>query len=73
MTKQINTQKKITPEADVQHAAEVLSRHNGVKSPAIRELLGEWAGDKGRVARALNIRYQHVRNVAITPIKKVSK
>jgi DNA-binding NarL/FixJ family response regulator len=34
----------------------------------IRYLLGEGM-DRGDVARVLNIRYQWVRNVAITPLK----
>ena len=35
----------------------------------IRYLLGELKGDRGAVARTLGIRYQWVRNVAITPLK----
>jgi hypothetical protein len=35
----------------------------------IRYLLGEFNGSRGDVARTLGIRYQWVRNVAITPLK----
>lgn len=40
------------------------------KSAAIRFLLAEGM-KRGEVAKLLEIRYQHVRNVEITPIKKV--
>lgn len=39
------------------------------KSAVIRYLHGEGL-TKGAIAKALDIRYQHVRNVLITPIKK---
>jgi len=39
------------------------------KSAAIRKLT-EAGKTRGEVAKMLNIRYQHVRNVLITPIKK---
>lgn len=42
----------------------------GSKSAAIRRLAGEGL-KRGDIARYLNIRYQHVRNVLITPVKKV--
>lgn len=41
----------------------------GTKSAAIRKLTAE-GKDRGEVAKLLGIRYQHVRNVLITPIKK---
>ena len=40
-------------------------------SAKIRFLLGKGM-TRGDVARTLNVRYQHVRNVEITPIKKVN-
>ena len=43
----------------------------GSKSSAIRKLLAK-GHTRGEVAKMLNIRYQHVRNVEITPIKKES-
>lgn len=42
----------------------------GTKSAAIRRLAGEGL-KRGEIAKYLNIRYQHVRNVLITPVKKV--
>jgi len=41
----------------------------GTKSSAIRQLTGE-GKSRSEVAAMLGIRYQHVRNVLITPIKK---
>lgn len=41
----------------------------GTKSSAIRRLT-EQGKSRGDIAKMLNIRYQHVRNVLITPIKK---
>lgn len=41
----------------------------GTKSSAIRKLLAS-GKTRGEVAKMLDIRYQHVRNVEITPIKK---
>lgn len=42
---------------------------SGTKSAAIRRL-NEKGTSRGDIAKMLNIRYQHVRNVLITPIKK---
>lgn len=42
---------------------------SGTKSAAIRRL-NEQNHSRGDIAKMLNIRYQHVRNVLITPIKK---
>lgn len=39
------------------------------KSAKIRTLFGQ-GFTKGDIARALNIKYQHVRNVLITPLKR---
>jgi len=41
----------------------------GTKSAAIRRLTAE-GKTRSEVAKMLGIRYQHVRNVLITPIKK---
>jgi hypothetical protein len=41
----------------------------GTKSAAIRKLAAE-GKSRGEIAKMLDIRYQHVRNVLITPIKK---
>lgn len=40
------------------------------KSALIRALHAE-GESRGSIAKLMNIRYQHVRNVLITPIKKV--
>ena len=53
----------------VKTAAELIAQY-GNKSKAIRALNGE--GHKtGEIAKMLGIRYQHVRNVLVTPVKKV--
>jgi len=44
-------------------------KFNSVKSPMIRHLSSE-GYDRGQIAKMMGIRYQHVRNVLITPIKK---
>lgn len=49
----------------------VLLAAGGVKSVAIRKLLADGM-KRGDVAKLLEIRYQHVRNVEITPIKKTA-
>lgn len=41
----------------------------GSKSALIRKLHSE-GKDRGTIAKMLNIRYQHVRNVLITPLMK---
>lgn len=42
---------------------------SATKSDKIRQLLASGM-KRGEVAKTLNIRYQHVRNVEITPIKR---
>jgi len=55
----------------VEMTGEELIAKLGTKSAAIRYLDGEgWK--RGDIARKLGIRYQHVRNVLITPLKKQS-
>lgn len=49
--------------------AEYIATCDGVKSKAIRKLAGEGMS-KGDIARYLDIRFQHVRNVLVTPLKK---
>lgn len=39
------------------------------KSEAIRALAAQ-GKSRGEIAKLLNIRYQHVRNVLVTPLKK---
>lgn len=50
--------------------AEAYIKQCGTKSAAIRRLAGDGL-KRGEIAKYLNIRYQHVRNVLITPVKKV--
>jgi len=42
-------------------------QHNHVKSPVIRALSAD-GYDRGQIAAVMGIRYQHVRNVLITPL-----
>lgn len=56
-----NTSEVITP-------AQYVAKY-GTKSAAIRALLAS-GKTRGEVAKLLEVRYQHVRNVEITPIKK---
>lgn len=49
--------------------AEFMAKHGGTKSGAIRALIKD-GKSRGEVAKLMGIRYQHVRNVMITPIKK---
>lgn len=49
-------------------AGQFIKKH-GTKSGAIRALAAE-GKSRGDIAKMLNIRYQHVRNVLITPVKK---
>jgi hypothetical protein len=43
-------------------------KKHGTKSAAIRALIAQ-GKTRGEVAKMLQIRYQHVRNVLITPVK----
>jgi hypothetical protein len=57
--------------APIVHTKEsIMAASNNIKSVAIRTLLAQGM-KRGEVAKLLEIRYQHVRNVEITPIKKV--
>lgn len=58
-----------TVETPVVFDAAAYIKEAGTKSAAIRKLLAD-GKKRGEVAKMLNIRYQHVRNVEITPIKK---
>ncbi len=54
---------------DEQFAQSLLNERKMNKSQAIRYLTAEgWK--RGRIAKALNIRYQHVRNVQLQQLKK---
>lgn len=58
-----------TKKVEVEFDAKGLIAKLGTKSAAIRLLLSE-GKTRSEVAKMLKIRYQHVRNVEITPIKK---
>jgi hypothetical protein len=63
------SQTKTYPYAiDGTQATKAIEEHGGV-SKAIRALTAK-EFSRGEVAKMLNKRYQHVRNVLITPIKK---
>jgi hypothetical protein len=49
-------------------ASELIAKY-GTKSSAIRAMHAEGM-ERGKIAKLLNIKYQHVRNVLITPVKK---
>jgi hypothetical protein len=53
--------------AAVATPAELIAKH-GNKSKAIRALNAA-GSTRGEIAKMLKIRYQHVRNVLITPVK----
>lgn len=63
-----NTQVEV---AQVERTLEQVMEQYKTKSAAIRALLSEGMS-RGAVAKFMNIRYQHVRNVDITPIKKAT-
>ena len=62
-TKQVQDKKD---EFDPKVAAAHIARFGGTKSGAIRGLTAE-GKTRGEISKILNIRYQHVRNVLITP------
>jgi len=66
MTKQLD---QVQAEVAVEFDAAAFILQCGTKSAAIRRLT-EQGNDRKTVAKMLKIRYQHVRNVLITPIKK---
>lgn len=61
---------KVEQKSGSETASELVAKH-GNKSRAIRALLSE-GKTRSEVSKMLGVRYQHVRNVAITPIKKAS-
>lgn len=60
---------KSTNPTTTHNLEELMSKYQ-TKSGVIRFLDAEGM-KRGEIAKLLNIRYQHVRNVLITPIKKV--
>lgn len=69
-----NTQTKATETTETKSAADLIKEHGGV-SKAIRALANDPSFqkdgkvDKGAIAKTLGKRYQHVRNVLVTPLK----
>jgi hypothetical protein len=57
-----------TTDAPKFDAAKFIAQH-GTKSAAIRALSSQ-GKTRGEIAKLLDIRYQHVRNVLITPVTK---
>lgn len=53
------------------HNVEELYKKLQTKSAVIRYLAADGL-KRGEIAKLLGIRYQHVRNVLITPVKKVT-
>lgn len=60
-----------TPTTTTPTPLELIKKFGGTKSSAIRGLFAE-GKTRTEIKTLLGIRYQHVRNVLITPIKKVS-
>ena len=55
----------------VEPTLEALMTEHKTKSGVIRHLSAQgWSN--GKIAKFMNIRYQHVRNVLITPLKKTT-
>lgn len=50
------------------HYKRLFKDHNGVKSPTIRALTA-LKYNRSQIAKVMNIRYQHVRNVQLMPLK----
>lgn len=65
----MNTETETTKKVEVKFDAAKFIAECGTKSSAIRRL-SEQGKLRGEIAKMLDIRYQHVRNVLITPIKK---
>lgn len=65
MTKKIEQTEVVQ---EVQTLEDLMAVHK-TKSALIRYLFAE-GQTRGQIAKFMNIRYQHVRNVLITPVKK---
>ena len=64
----MNAQAEVKKQEVVAMTREEVKKQYGTMSNAIRTLLK--SNSRGEVAKKLGIRYQWVRNVEITPIKK---
>jgi len=67
LKKELTMQNEKTKQAQQFDAAAYISQAGSV-SAAIRKLTSE-GKSRGEIAKLLNKRYQHVRNVLITPVK----
>lgn len=65
----VAAQVETAPQVEVTFDAAAYIKEAGSISAAIRKLNAD-GKKKGEIAKMLNKRYQHVRNVLITPIKK---
>jgi hypothetical protein len=65
----IQKQTEVSKEVEVVFDAAAYVKQHVTKSGAIRALTVE-GKSRSEIAKMLKIRYQHVRNVLITPIKK---
>lgn len=74
MTKKTNTKQKMNTIANVTlKQIEPLALPEGVKTTSDKiRFFASQGFSKSTIASMLNIRYQHVRNVLITPLKKQS-
>lgn len=70
-TPKVEVSKDEQLKADMAHAKSLMEANGNNKSAVIRLLLTEWgAKARGRIAKSLDIKYQFVRNVAVTPVGK---
>lgn len=70
MARQVKESTATNTNVPVEKTLEQLMTEYKTKSALIRHLSSQ--GKKtGEIAKFMNIRYQHVRNVLITPVKKV--
>jgi hypothetical protein len=69
MSKTIKTTETEVETVKVEETLEQLMTRLTSKSAVIRFLASE-GKTRGQIAKFMNIRYQHVRNVLITPVKK---
>ena len=71
MARKTAASKSTTAPKDDKSVASDLLKKYGTKSTAIRELTSkDWP--RRRIADALGIKYQHVRNVQVRPLKRTS-
>lgn len=62
----------VTKKVGITQSYELLKKKYDKKSPIIRELHSQ-GYDRTQISKVMGIRYQHVRNVLITPLTSVKK